>query len=164
MIQLKTAQKQLEEVTLPKLRDEPGKLEAKARKAKKDYEASVAKGTPIGAYKTNAKNYIKMKLRASENIKKSEKMLEKLNITIETSKAEYDGNLTELEMIQSEILTQVSIPQLQLNESLTRIRSLQNELSSRMSQDQIRGEVERELNGSIEDAFSEDIESEFNKL
>lgn len=164
MVSLKTAQKHLEEETLPKLKDQPGKLEGKARKAKKDYEDSVSKGTPIEAYKVNAKKYIQMKLTAAENIKKSEKLLEKLTVAIETAKAEYDGNITELEMIKVELESQVDIPQLELNESLGRIRSLQSELSTRMNQDRIRAEVDNEINSQDSQSFSADIDAEFDKL
>ena len=165
MVSLKTAQKHLEEGTLPKLKDQPGKLEGKARKAKKDYEDSVSKGTPIEAYKVNAKKYIQMKLTAAENIKKSEKLLEKLTVAIETAKAEYDGNITELEMIKVELESQVDIPQLELNESLGRIRSLQSELSTRMNQDRIRAEVDSEINShDSQSSFSADIDAEFDKL
>lgn len=165
MISLKTALKQMSEVTLPKLKDQPGKLEAKARKAKKDYQASVDKGSPIEAHKNNAKRYLQLKNEALENIKKSEKLKEKLEVTIETSKAEYEGKMIDLEMIKSNLECMVDIPQIELNQSLGRIRSLQNELSNRMNQDQIRAEVESEV--SREDnssSYSSDVEDEFNNL
>lgn len=41
---MRVALTKLKEQILPNLRDQPGKLEGKARKAKKDYQASVEKG------------------------------------------------------------------------------------------------------------------------
>lgn len=166
-ISLKTALKTLTEESLPKLRDLPGSLEAKARKAKKDYESSVAKGTPIEAYKDNAKKYLTMKAKAMSDIQKSEKMAEKLEVAIETSKAEYDSKITDLQMIKISLESMVDIPQIELNQSLNRIRSLQTELTERMNQAQIRNEVENEItnasNSGLE-TYSSDIEDEFNKL
>ena len=165
MISLKTALKTLTEENLPKLRDLPGSLEAKARKAKKDYEVSVSKGTPIETHKNNAKKYLSLKSKAMEDIKRSEKMAEKLEITIETSKAEYDSKMTDLQMIKINLESMVDIPQIELNQSLERIRSLQGELTTRMSQDQIRSEVESELsNSNSESSYSADIDAEFDKL
>ena len=100
-----------------------------------------------------------------EDIKRSEKMAEKLEITIETSKAEYDSKMTDLQMIKINLESMVDIPQIELNQSLERIRSLQGELTTRMSQDQIRSEVESELsNSNSESSYSADIDAEFDKL
>lgn len=153
--------------TLARLKDQPGKLEGKARKAKKDYEASVAKGTPIEAHKNNAKKYLQMKAKAVEDIKRCEKTIEKLEITIETAKAEYDGRKFDLEMIKSDLECIVDIPQLELNQSLEKIRSLQSELVTRMDQDNIRAEVTNEMineesNSSY--SYSSDIDAEFDNL
>lgn len=167
MISLKTALKQMQEVTLPKLKDTPGKLEAKARKSKKDYEASVENGTPIEAYKTNAKKYLQHKNKALDDIKKAEKTIEKLTVTIETAKATYEGQKIDLEMIKADLESMVDIPQIELNESLARIRSLQTELTSRMNQDNITAEVNNEImneNQSSEGSYSADIDAEFDKL
>lgn len=165
LVILKTSYKDLEENKLPRMKDQPGLLEGKARRAKKQYMDSVEKGNPIEAYKSNAKRFLQMKESAIANISKSEKMLEKLDVAINTSQAEYEGNITELEMIRLELQSQVDIPQLELNQSLTRIRSLQDELTSRMSQDRIRVEVDNEINGHGENqAFSSDIDDEFDKL
>lgn len=165
-ISLKTALKQLEEVTIPKLKDTPGKLEAKARQSKKKYEESVEKGTPIEAHKTNAKKFLQMKAKALEDIKRAEKTKEKLSVIIETAQATYEGQKVDLEMIKADLESQVDIPQIELSESLTRIRSLQSELATRMNQDNIRAEVNNEITNeeSSDAAYSADIEDEFNKL
>lgn len=165
MVSLKTALTQLKEVTLPKLKDTPGKMEGKARKAKKDYEKSVEKGTPIEAYKSNAIKYLQHKNKALEDIKKAEKTIEKLTVTIETAKATYDGQKTDLEMIKADLESVVDIPQIELSESLSRIRSLQSELTTRMNQDNITAEVNNEIMSENEsDSYSADIEDEFAKL
>ena len=68
-------------------------------------------------------------------------------------------------MIKVELESQVDIPQLELNESLGRIRSLQSELSTRMNQDRIRAEVDSEINShDSQSSFSADIDAEFDKL
>lgn len=150
---------------LAKLKDQPGKLEAKARKAKKDYEASVAKGTPIETHKNNAKKYLQMKAKAMEDIKRCEKTIERLEVTIETAKAEYDGRKFDLDVIKSDLECIVDIPQLELNQSLEKIRSLQSELTTRMNQDNIRAEVSNEMNNEFNDvSYSSDIDAEFDNL
>lgn len=166
MISLKTALKTMEEQTLPRLKDTPGKLEARARKSKKDYEASVEKGTPIEAYKANAIKYLQHKNKALEDIKRAEKTVEKLTITIETAKATYEGQKVDLEMLKADLESVVDIPQIELTESLNRIRSLQSELNNRMNQDNITAEVNNELINEDQSsaAYSSDVEDEFNKL
>lgn len=164
LVNLKVAHKTLVEKTIPNLKDQPGKLEAKAREAKKNYQASVEKGTPIEAYKNNAKNYLQMKSQALKNIDKADKMREKLEISIETSKAEYEGRLISLEMTKTELESMIDIPRIELNESLERIRSLQSELNTRMDRDQIRSEVDNEINNVTETSYSADIDAEFDNL
>lgn len=164
LVNLKVAHKTLTEKTLPNLKDQPGKLEAKAREAKKSYQASVEKGTPIEAYKNNAKNYLTMKAQALKNIEKATKMQERLEIAIETSKAEYEGRLISLEMIKTELESMIDIPRIELNESLERIKSLQSELNTRMDRDQIRSEVDNEVNNIQEQSYSADIDAEFDNL
>lgn len=164
-ISLKTALKQLEEVTIPNMKDLPGKLEAKARKAKKDYQKSVEDGNPIEAYKLNAKKYLQHKLKALEDIKRAEKMRTKLQVTIETAQATYEGQKIDLEMIKSDLECVVDIPQVELSESLSRIKSLQSELTTRMNQDNIRAEVNNEMaNETDSDSYSSEIDDEFDKL
>ena len=161
-VSMKVALKTLKETTLPNLKDQPGKLEGKARKAKKDYQASVDKGTPIEAHKQNAIKYLQLKNKALVNIKRTEDNITKLSVAIETSKAQYDGNITDLEMIKTELESMVDIPQVELNNSLARIQSLQNELTDRMNVDSIRAEVQSEM--SNEETYSTDLDIEFSNL
>lgn len=161
---MRVALKKLKEEILPNLKDQPGKLEGKARKAKKDYQASVDKGTPIEAYKQNALKYLQLKNKAVTNIKRTEDNITRLSTAIETSKAQYDGNITDLEMIKSELESMVDIPQIELNNSLNRIQSLQNELSSRMNVDAIRAEVQSEVREEETATYSADLDAEFNNL
>lgn len=161
-VSMKVALKTLQETTLPNLKDQPGKLEGKARKAKKDYQASVDKGTPIEAHKQNAIKYLQLKNKALTNIKRTEDNITKLSVAIETSKAQYDGNITDLEMIKAELESMVDIPQVELNNSLARIQSLQNELTDRMNIDSIRAEVQSEMRDEI--TYSADLDAEFNNL
>lgn len=161
---MKVALKKLQEEILPNLKDQPGKLEGRARKAKKDYQASVDKGTPIEAYKQNALKYLQLKNKAVNNIKRTEDNITRLSVAIETSKAQYDGNITDLEMIKSELESMVDIPQIELNNSLNRIQSLQNELTNRMNVDAIRAEVQSEIREEETAAYSADLDAEFNNL
>lgn len=161
---MKVALKKLQEETLPNLKDQPGKLEGRARKAKKDYQASVDKGTPIEAYKQNALKYLQLKNKAVNNIKRTEDNITRLSVAIETSKAQYDGNITDLEMIKSELESMVDIPQIELNNSLNRIQSLQNELTNRMNVDAIRAEVQSEVREEETATYSADLDAEFNNL
>lgn len=161
-VSMKVALKTLQETTLPNLKDQPGKLEGKARKAKKDYQASVDKGTPIEAYKQNAIKYLQLKNKALTNIKRTEDNITKLSVAIETSKAQYDGNITDLEMIKAELESMVDIPQVELNNSLARIQSLQNELTDRMNIDSIRAEVQSEMSDEV--TYNADLDAEFNNL
>lgn len=161
---MRIALKKLKEDILPGLRDQPGKLEGKARKAKKDYEASVEKGTPIEAHKQNALKYLQLKNKATNNIKRTEDNILKLEVAIETSKAQYDGNITDLEMIKSELESMVDIPQIELNNSLARIQSLQSELSERMNVDAIQAEVQNEMREEESANYSADLDAEFNNL
>ena len=161
-VSMKVALKTLQETTLPNLKDQPGKLEGKARKAKKDYQASVDKGTPIEAYKQNAIKYLQLKNKALNNIKRTEDNITKLSVAIETSKAQYDGNITDLEMIKAELESMVDIPQVELNNSLARIQSLQNELTDRMNIDSIRAEVQSEMSDEV--TYNADLDAEFNNL
>ena len=142
---MRVALKKLQEQVLPNLKDQPGTLEGKARKAKKDYQASVEKGTPIEAHKQNAIKYLQLKNKAMVNIKRTENNITKLQVAIETSKAQYDGNIVDLEMIKSELESMVEIPQIELNNSLARIASLQNELNDRMNIDSIAAEDQSEM-------------------
>jgi len=163
--EMRIACENLEKTILPNLKDQPGKLEAKARQAKKDYENSVAKGHPIEQYKKNAMMFIKMKNQAFINIDKSEKNLEKLKVSIETSKAEYDANITELNMIKTELATTVDIPRAELNSSLDRIQSLQTELNNRMNLDRISAEVSSEMRESdLSSSSDSNDEEEYNNL
>lgn len=161
---MKVALKKLQEEILPNLKDQPGKLEGRARKAKKDYQASVDKGTPIEAYKQNALKYLQLKNKAVNNIKRTEDNITRLSVAIETSKAQYDGNITDLEMIKSELESMVDIPQIELNNSLNRIQSLQNELTNRMNVDAIRAEVQSEMREEESATYSADLDAEFNNL
>lgn len=161
-VSMKVALKTLQETTLPNLKDQPGKLEGKARKAKKDYQASVDKGTPIEAHKQNAIKYLQLKNKALTNIKRTEDNITKLSVAIETSKAQYDGNITDLEMIKAELESMVDIPQVELNNSLARIQSLQNELTDRMNIDSIRAEVQSEMSDEV--TYNADLDAEFNNL
>lgn len=161
---MKVALKKLQEEILPNLKDQPGKLEGRARKAKKDYQASVDKGTPIEAYKQNALKYLQLKNKAVNNIKRTEDNITRLSVAIETSKAQYDGNITDLEMIKSELESMVDIPQIELNNSLNRIQSLQNELTNRMNVDAIRAEVQSEIREEETATYSADLDAEFNNL
>lgn len=161
---MKVTLKKLQEEILPNLKDQPGKLEGRARKAKKDYQASVDKGTPIEAYKQNALKYLQLKNKAVNNIKRTEDNITRLSVAIETSKAQYDGNITDLEMIKSELESMVDIPQIELNNSLNRIQSLQNELTNRMNVDAIRAEVQSEMREEESATYSADLDAEFNNL
>ena len=163
-VNMKSALKKLQEEILPNLKDQPGKLEGKARKAKKDYEASVDNGHPIEAHKQNALKYLQLKNKAVNNIKRTEDNITKLSVAIETSRAQYDGNITDLEMIKSELESMVDIPQIELNNSLARIQSLQNELTERMNIDAIRAEVQTEMRDEETAVYSADLDAEFANL
>ena len=161
---MRVALKKLQEQVLPNLKDQPGTLEGKARKAKKDYQASVEKGTPIEAHKQNAIKYLQLKNKAMVNIKRTENNITKLQVAIETSKAQYDGNIVDLEMIKSELESMVEIPQIELNNSLARIASLQNELNDRMNIDSITAEVQSEMRNEESSIYNADLDNEFNNL
>ena len=161
---MRVALKKLQEQVLPNLKDQPGTLEGKARKAKKDYQASVEKGTPIEAHKQNAIKYLQLKNKAMVNIKRTENNITKLQVAIETSKAQYDGNIVDLEMIKSELESMVEIPQIELNNSLARIASLQNELNDRMNIDSIAAEVQSEMRNEESSSYNADLDNEFNNL
>ena len=161
---MRVALKKLQEQVLPNLKDQPGTLEGKARKAKKDYQASVEKGTPIEAHKQNAIKYLQLKNKAMINIKRTENNITKLQVAIETSKAQYDGNIVDLEMIKSELESMVEIPQIELNNSLARIASLQNELNDRMNIDSIAAEVQSEMRNEESSIYNADLDNEFNNL
>ena len=163
-VNMKSALKKLQEEILPNLKDQPGKLEGKARKAKKDYEASVGNGHPIEAHKQNALKYLQLKNKAVNNIKRTEDNITKLSVAIETSRAQYDGNITDLEMIKSELESMVDIPQIELNNSLARIQSLQNELTESMNIDAIRAEVQTEMRDEETAVYSADLDTEFANL
>lgn len=77
---MRVALTKLKEQILPNLRDQPGKLEGKARKAKKDYQASVEKGTPIETHKQNAIKYLQLKNKAVNNIKRTEDNIVRLEV------------------------------------------------------------------------------------
>ena len=161
---MRVALKKLQEQVLPNLKDQPGMLEGKARKAKKDYQASAEKGTPIEAHKQNAIKYLQLKNKAMVNIKRTENNITKLQVAIETSKAQYDGNIVDLEMIKSELESMVEIPQIELNNSLARIASLQNELNDRMNIDSIAAEVQSEMRNEESSIYNADLDNEFNNL
>lgn len=154
----------LRDEVLPNLRDQPGKLEGKARKSKKDYQASVEKGNAIEMYKQNAIKYLQLKNKATANIKRTEDNISRLEVAIETSKAQYDANITDLEMIKSELESMVDIPQIELNNSLARIQSLQSELSTRMNVDAIQAEVQNEMREEESATYSADLNAEFESL
>lgn len=154
----------LRDEVLPNLRDQPGKLEGKARKSKKDYQASVEKGNAIEMHKQNAIKYLQLKNKATANIKRTEDNISRLEVAIETSKAQYDANITDLEMIKSELESMVDIPQIELNNSLARIQSLQSELSTRMNVDAIQAEVQNEMREEESATYSADLNAEFESL
>lgn len=161
---MRIALKKLQDEILPNLKDQPGKLEGKARKAKKNYQASVDKGTPIEAHKQNALKYLQLKNKAMANIKRTEDNITRLSTAIETSKAQYDGNIVDLEMIKSELESMVDIPQIELNNSLNRIQSLQSELTERMNVEHIQAEVQTEMRNEEQANYSADLDAEFNNL
>lgn len=163
-VDMKVTLKKLQEVIYPNLKDMPGKLEAKARQAKATYESSVGQGSPIEAYKKNALKYLQLKVRAEGNIEKVENNISKLQVAIETSKAQYDCNLVDLEMIKSELECMVEIPQFELNQSLERIKSLQEELSEKMNIEQIKAEVSEDMREDLQSTVPVDLESMYNKL
>ena len=93
------------------------------------------------------------------------KNLENLKVSIETSKAEYDANITELNMIKTELATAVDIPRAELNSSLDRIQSLQREFNERMNVDRITAEVGSEMReGDLSSSSSSVDEEEYNNL
>lgn len=161
-VNMKITLKKLKDEILPKLKDQPGKLEGKARKAKNDYQSSIERGTPIEDYKQNAIKYLQLKNKALSNIKRTEENITKISVAIETSKARYDGNIIDLEMIKSELESMIDIPQIELNNSLNRIQSLQNELTERMNIDAIQAEVQDEMREEVN--YSADLDNEFNNL
>lgn len=163
-VDMKVTLKKLNEVIYPNLKDMPGKLEAKARQAKATFESSVEQGSPIEAYKKNALKYLQLKVRAESNIEKVENNISKLQVAIETSKAQYDCNLVDLEMIKSELECMVEIPQFELNQSLERIKSLQEELSEKMNIEQIKAEVSEDMKEDLQSTVPVDLESMYNKL
>jgi hypothetical protein len=58
----------------------------------------------------------------------------------------------------------VDIPQIELNNSLARIQSLQNELTERMNIDAIRAEVQTEMRDEETAVYSADLDAEFANL
>lgn len=164
-INLKVAKKKLDEEVLPKLKDEPGKLEGKARQAKDKYEKSKkSEGGVIEQYKQNAIRFLQMKQQALDNIEKAKKQSIKLQTVLDTSEAQYDSDKAELEMIKSNLECVVSIPQLQVRESVNRINSIQRELTTRMNEDTIRADVEREIQSEQNTVTNSDLENEFERL
>ena len=162
--QLKLVLKNLKETQLPKLKDDPGKLEGKARMAKKKWEESKSsEGGEIVKYKENAIRFLDMKKTATERIKQVEKTITKIEVALDTSEAKYDMDRTELQMVKADLECVVSIPQLQVQESLNKIKSIQNELTTRMNEETIRAEVNAEINNETP-VSTEDLESEFNNL
>jgi hypothetical protein len=157
--------KKLDEEVLPKLKDEPGKLEGKARQAKDKYEKSKkSEGGVIEQYKQNAIRFLQMKQQALDNIEKAKKQSIKLQTVLDTSEAQYDSDKAELEMIKSNLECVVSIPQLQVRESVNRINSIQRELTTRMNEDTIRADVEREIQSEQNIVTNSDLENEFERL
>lgn len=161
---MRMALKKLQDEVLPNLKDQPGKLEGKARKAKADYQLSVDKGSPIEAYKQNAIKYLQLKAKAKNNIKRTESNITKLQTAVETAKARYEGNIVDLEMTKSELESMIDIPQLELHNSLERIHSLQSELTEKMNVDSIRAEVQEELRQDETAVYNADLNEEFNNL
>lgn len=161
-VSMKMALRNLKDNILPGLKDQPGTLEAKARKYKNQYLESERAGHPIEAHKQNAIKALQHKAKALENIKRAEKNIEKLEIAIETAKADYDGNKMDLVMIKTDLESMVDIPQVELNESLARISSLQSELTNRMNEATIRNEVEADMRN--ESITTPDMDAEFNSL
>lgn len=160
--EMRTALKNLQDDVLPNLKDKPGMLEGKARNNKKLYQESVNKGTPIEAYKQNAIRFIQMKLKASENIKRTEKNIEKLKVAIDTGKAQYEGQKVEFDLMKSELAAMVEIPRAELDSSLNRIDSLRGEITQKLNKDNIQAEVSEEMRN--ETNYSADAEEEFNNL
>lgn len=156
---MRIALKKLKDEILPRLNDQPGVFEGKARQAKKKFES-----TGVEAYKTNAMKYLQYKAKAVRNIDRCKENVKKLEFTIETSKANYEGNIADLEMIKSELETMIDIPQVELNQSLERIRSLQGELETAVNEATIRAEVQEEMNAQETAVINADIDQEFNAL
>jgi uncharacterized protein YrzB (UPF0473 family) len=69
-----------------------------------------------------------------------------------------------IEMIKSNLECVVSIPQLQVRESVNRINSIQRELTTRMNEDTIRADVEREIQSEQNIVTNSDLENEFERL
>lgn len=67
-------------------------------------------------------------------------------------------------MIKSELESMVDIPQIELNNSLARIQSLQSELTDRMNVDAIQAEVQSEMRDEETATCSADLDAEFNNL
>lgn len=163
-VQLKLTLKNLEEKLLPKLKDDPGRMEQKARAAKKKWEESKAsEGGEIAKFKENAIKFLDMKKKAIDRITQVEKTITKIKVALDTSEAQYDMDRTELQMIKADLECVVSVPQIQLQESINKIKSIQDELTSRVDEDNIRAEVDAELRNEST-VVTTDYESEFENL
>lgn len=80
-------------------------------------------------------------------------------------KAQYDGNITDLEMIKSELESMVDFLRLNLTTLLLVIQSLQSELTDRMNVDAISGRSsERNEGGGNQQHILPISYAEFNNL
>lgn len=160
-LEMRSALKTLKEITLPNAKEQPGINNAKAKSYKNKYQESIDKGTPIIAYKETAIKALKAKELALANIAKIEKNIQKLEVAIEVSKAEYDGKKIELNIIKSDLVAMTEIPQMELTNSINKINSLKSELEAKMDRQAIEREVEEELRN---ESHSFDMEDQFNNL
>lgn len=156
---MRIALRKLKDEVLPRLNDQPGVFEGKARASKKKFEI-----TGVEVHKANAMKFLQYKAKAVRNIERCKQNVQKIELAIETSKANYEGNIADLEMIKSELETMIDIPQIELNQSLERIRSLQGELETSVREATIRAEVQDEMNAQETAVVDANIDQEFNAL
>lgn len=147
-VEIKTTLKELQEQTLPELRDQPGILEQKARKAKQNYEESVKRGRPIQMHRANAIMILEMKEQAFEDIAAVEADIDNLEAILETRQTTYISNKATLRRERAELLTAASISLGDLNNRLSHIRSLTEELKTKREAAKIRQEVRDSMNNS----------------
>lgn len=162
--EMRLALENLRSTVIPELKDKPGSLEAKARKYKDLYEKSVQAGRPLELHKSNAMKALQHKAKALANIKTAEKQAEKLELAIESSKADYDGSIMDLQMMKAELSAMVDIPQIELSASLDRIKSLQAELLRKQREATVSQEIAAEMHGEQEAVYNTNLEAEFSNL
>lgn len=156
--------KKLNEDLIPHFSDLPGTLEGKARTYKQKYQASVEKGSPIEEYKKNAIQALQYKLKAISNVEKLKAQAEKLSVNIETAQARYEGDKMDLEMLRADIVSRVDIPQIELQNRITRITSLRDELVDRLDTAEITREVNSTINNSDTSVMSAEATAAFDAL